>query len=77
MKKGCNKPPHWQQQQTQQVRVAAALLQAFCKLAGIQVSPLQDITPEQLAAAPFKRYTPPLANIQVGWLLRCGRCSML
>ncbi|KAF6257723.1 delta-9 desaturase-like protein [Scenedesmus sp. NREL 46B-D3] len=42
-----------------------AFSQAFCKLAGIQVSPLQDITPEQLAAAPFARYTPPLCNIQV------------
>jgi hypothetical protein len=40
-------------------------LQAFCKLAGIQVSPLQDISPEQLAAAPFQRYTPLLCNIQV------------
>lgn len=36
--------------------------QAFCKLAGIQVSPLQDITQEQLASAPYPAYQPPLSQ---------------
>jgi stearoyl-CoA desaturase (delta-9 desaturase) len=36
--------------------------QAFCKIAGIQVSPVQEITPEQLASAPYPAYQPPLSQ---------------
>eukprot|EP00878_Enallax_costatus_P037482 GHUV01042342.1.p1 GENE.GHUV01042342.1~~GHUV01042342.1.p1 ORF type:complete len:379 (+),score=81.54 GHUV01042342.1:277-1413(+) len=42
-----------------------AFSQAFCKLVGLQTSPVQDITPEQIAAAPFARYTPPFSSIEV------------
>jgi stearoyl-CoA desaturase (delta-9 desaturase) len=37
-------------------------LQAFCKLAGIQVSPVQSITPEELANAPYPTYQPPFSQ---------------
>jgi hypothetical protein len=36
--------------------------QAFCKLAGIQVSPVQPITPEELASAPYPAYQPALSQ---------------
>lgn len=40
----------------------AVHVQAFCKLAGIQVSPVQSITPEELANAPYPAYQPPFSR---------------
>lgn len=44
------------------------ILQAFCKLVGIETLPVQDITPDQLAAAPFPQYTPLFSSIEVSFL---------
>ncbi|KIZ04879.1 hypothetical protein MNEG_3079 [Monoraphidium neglectum] len=42
-----------------------AVSQAFVKLLGIETSPKQDVTPEELANSPYTSYTPPLSNLTV------------
>jgi stearoyl-CoA desaturase (delta-9 desaturase) len=42
-----------------------ACMQAFCKLTGIKVSPVQDITSEELAASPFPVYKPLASTLRV------------
>lgn len=39
--------------------------QAFCRLVGLKVSPVQEVTPEQLASPPFPAYKPLLSELTV------------
>jgi hypothetical protein len=65
---GCKSPPHSPSLHPAQAArgtmtpgnttMCTVCVQAFCKLTGIETAPVQDITPEQLANAPYPRYQP-------------------
>jgi hypothetical protein len=45
--------------------IIAPSTQAFCRLVGLKVSPVQEVTAEQLANPPFPAYKPLLSELTV------------